>query len=63
MNGRGRQWQRKHRVFSRRMARVRLTLCLLRERKLADDYAAAFNEFDDETAEFWEGTASDGLIA
>lgn len=46
-----------------RSAVVRVALRLLRERELAGDYAAAFNEFDDETAEFWEGTASDGLNA
>ena len=62
MNCGGRQWLRKYRAFSRRVARVRLALRLLRERKLADDYAAAFNEFDTETADFWEGTGSDGLI-
>lgn len=46
-----------------RSAVVRVALRLLRERELAGDYAAAFNEFDDESAEFWEGTASDGLNA
>lgn len=46
-----------------RSAVVRVALRLLRERDLADDYAAAFEEFDDEAAELWEGTASDGLNA
>ena len=44
-----------------RSAVVRVALRLLRERELAGEYAAAFNEFDDETDEVWEGAASDGL--
>ena len=68
----GRPRPRKHRICPGRLllgrvhvsaAVVRVALRLLRERELAGDYAAAFNEFDDETAEFWEGTASDGLNA
>ena len=43
------------------MVLTRLVLLLLRERQLARDYVAAFNELDDEAAEFWEGAASDGL--
>ena len=45
-----------------RSAVVQVALRLLREKKLAGDYAAAFNEFDDDT-ELWEGSASDGLNA
>ena len=46
-----------------RSAVIRVALRLLRERELAGDYAAATNEFDDETDRFWELAASDGLDA
>ncbi|MXY04309.1 MAG: antitoxin [Gammaproteobacteria bacterium] len=46
-----------------RSAVVQVAVRLLRERQLGGDYAAAFNEIDDETADFWEQTSGDGLSA
>lgn len=59
----GRQWERKHRLFSRGVALIGFALRRLRKQELAWDYAAAFSEVDEKTAEFWETTASDGLNA
>ena len=46
-----------------RSAVVRVALRLLRQQELAGDYAATFNEIDDEAAEFWDRSSSDGLNA
>lgn len=44
--------------FSTRSAAIRAALTLLRANRLADDYAAAFAEWDDAA---WDTTSADGI--
>jgi Arc/MetJ-type ribon-helix-helix transcriptional regulator len=45
-----------------RSAVVQRALALLRARELADDYAAAWDEWAEGDAEAWVATAEDGLV-
>lgn len=51
----------KHHGVETRSGVVQKALALLRATELADDYAAAWQEWSEGDAGLWEGTVADGL--